>query len=90
MISIFGIVSFIIFAVCCAGLVLHYLIMKKRVRLDNALHELETHEADTDASVLEAKEKEYEAAYADYHAYVSRFPFDIIAKILNLPREQNE
>ncbi|MCL2499008.1 MAG: PepSY domain-containing protein [Defluviitaleaceae bacterium] len=82
MISVFGLASFFVFVLCCTGLVLHYHIMKKRARLDNALHEMETAE--------EPVTDEFEAALADYNACVSRFPFNAVAKVLNLPHEQNE
>jgi len=37
MISLFGVVSFIVLVICGAGLVLHHFVMKKRVQLDEAI-----------------------------------------------------
>jgi Ca2+/Na+ antiporter len=87
MVSVFGIVSFVVFALCCVGLVLHYRLMKKRIRLDNAEYTKQISEGDTET---ETKETEYETALADYAACVSRFPYNVIAKILNLPHERSE
>jgi hypothetical protein len=80
MISLFGVVSFIVLSLCCTGLALHYHVIKKRARVDNASRVTE-----------ETKDPaEYEAALADYNGCIARFPFNIIAKILNLPPELNE
>jgi hypothetical protein len=89
MVSLFGVVSLIVFVLCCAGLVLHYHVMKRRARLDEALQRIEESRED-EADVLtesgfEALNREYEAAYADYQTCISRFPGIIMAKILQLP-----
>jgi len=108
-ITFFGGVSLVIFAVCVVGLVLHRRVMKKCWRMEAALErltEIETAELDAiDVAELEtittgnettpvmtfsredeiAASEEFEAAHADYTAYVSRFPGNVVKAILHLP-----
>jgi cbb3-type cytochrome oxidase subunit 3 len=89
----FGIASIIVFALCCTGLILHYYVMKRRTRLDNALTALEILREgetleDSEKSDFTTANKEYEAALADYKACISRFPWNVMVKILHLPHEK--
>jgi hypothetical protein len=62
--------------------------MKRRTRLDIAIQELEISGFDENGKGdFEAKTKEYADALADYKTCISRFPFYMITKILNLPHE---
>jgi hypothetical protein len=89
MISWFGVLSLVVLAPCCAGLILHYHIMKRRTRLDNAIQAMENEVDDLDTSYFTADLKEeYEAALAEYNAFIARFPFNFVAKILNLPHSE--
>jgi len=100
MITFFGGASLVIFALCVAGLVLHHLVMKKRWRVDAAfdrLEELQLAEQDAIEAAATTPEmpftpedeiaaaEEFEAAQADYAAYVSRFPGNVLKVVLNLP-----
>jgi len=95
MITFFGGASLVILALCVAGLVLHHRVMKKRWRVDAALELLDemgfADDIDDESEKQFSPEDktaaihEYEAAQADYVAYVSRFPGNIIKSILLLP-----
>jgi len=87
MISLFGVASIVVFALCVAGLVLHRRVMKRRWRLDAAEELLDELEASADFSPEEydAATHEYDEALADYTAYTARFPGNMLAKILHLP-----
>ena len=88
MISLFGGISLLVFLLSIGVLALHYYVMKRRTRLDLAIEALD--EAleiaeETNAPDPAEARQEYEAALAQYNACVSRFPGNIVAKILSLP-----
>ena len=87
MITSFGIVSLIVFFLCVAGLVLHYSVMKHRTRLDLALEALEilAEEDETTDEKYTAAQEEYDNALTAYKACISRFPGNVVAKVLGLP-----
>ncbi|MCL2202662.1 MAG: LemA family protein [Defluviitaleaceae bacterium] len=83
MISAFGVVSLVVFLVCCVGLVLHFQLMKRRERADKAIQIWESMDDEMEDKPLDdLVQGDAEAALREYNAYISRFPGIIMAKIL--------
>lgn len=80
--TLFGGIMLGVCVICAGGLILHYRVMKLRTRLDMAIIALE--EA-PDGDIPPDLQEEYAAALADYEEYTSRFPGNLVARILQLP-----